>query len=110
MDTLLVKHRWQDGQMAPLMLLDSASLYYRAFYGVPQTMTAPDGTPVNAVKGLLDMIARLARARHPARLIACMDASWRPAFRVAALPSYKTHRANPDGSEKVPDALNVQLP
>jgi 5'-3' exonuclease len=96
--------------MGTIMLLDAASMYFRAFYGVPETMTAPDGTPVNAVKGLLDMIARLVRARHPTRLIACMDASWRPAFRVAALPSYKTHRANPDGSEQVPDALNVQLP
>jgi len=85
-------------------------MYFRAFYGVPETTTAPDGTPVNAVRGFLDMIARLVRARHPARLIACMDASWRPAFRVAALPSYKAHRANPDGSEKVPDALTVQLP
>jgi 5'-3' exonuclease len=92
------------------MLLDSASMYFRAFYGVPETMTAPDGTPVNAVKGLLDMITRLLRARHPTRLIACMDASWRPAFRVAALPSYKAHRANPDGSEQVPDGLTVQLP
>jgi 5'-3' exonuclease len=93
-----------------IMLLDAASMYFRAFYGVPETTTAPDGTPVNAVRGFLDMIARLVRGRHPAQLIACMDASWRPAFRVAALPSYKTHRANPDGSEKVPDALNVQLP
>jgi 5'-3' exonuclease len=96
--------------MATTMLLDSASMYFRAFYGVPDTMTAPDGTPVNAVKGLLDMITRLLRARHPTRLIACMDASWRPAFRVAALPSYKAHRANPDGSEQVPDRLTVQLP
>jgi 5'-3' exonuclease len=96
--------------MGTTMLLDSASMYFRAFYGVPETMTAPDGTPVNAVKGLLDMITRLLRARHPTRLIACMDASWRPAFRVAALPSYKAHRANPDGSEQVPAALNVQLP
>jgi 5'-3' exonuclease len=96
--------------MGTTMLLDSASMYFRAFYGVPETMTAPDGTPVNAVKGLLDMITRLLRARHPTRLIACMDASWRPAFRVAALPSYKAHRANPDGSEQVPDGLTVQLP
>src|SRR5260370_11375481 len=96
--------------MGTIMLLDAASMYFRAFYGVPETMTAADGTPVNAVKGLLDMIARLVRARHPARLIACMDASCRPALRVAALPSYKTHRAIPDGSEQVPDALNVQLP
>ena len=97
--------------MAPLMLLDTASLYFRAYYGIPpESMTAPDGTPVNAVRGLLDMIARLVRARHPDSLIACMDASWRPAFRVAAIPSYKEHRANPDGSEQVPDALNAQIP
>jgi 5'-3' exonuclease len=93
------------------MLLDSASLYFRAFYGIPQdSMLAPDGTPVNAVRGLLDMIARLVRSRHPGRLIACMDADWRPKFRVAAIPSYKEHRANPDGSEQVPDALNTQIP
>jgi 5'-3' exonuclease len=96
--------------MGTTMLLDAASMYFRAFYGVPETMTAPDGTPVNAVKGLLDMISRLLRARHPTRLVACMDASWRPAFRVAALPSYKSHRANPDGSEQIPDGLIVQLP
>ena len=93
-----------------LMLLDSASLYYRAFYGVPETMTAPDGTPVNAVRGLLDMMSRLIRARTPSRLIACMDADWRPAFRTAALPSYKAHRANPDGTEQAPDTLTAQIP
>ena len=97
--------------MGPLMLLDSASLYYRAFYGIPEnSMTAPDGTPVNAVRGLLDMIARLIRARRPGRLVACMDADWRPAFRVAAIPSYKAHRANPDGTEQAPDALTPQIP
>jgi len=92
------------------MLLDTASLYFRAFYGVKDATTAPDGTPVNAVRGLLDMIARLIRARHPGALVACMDAGWRPAFRVAAIGSYKRHRANPDGSEQMPDALAVQLP
>src|SRR5260370_13033887 len=97
--------------MAPLMLLDSAALYFRADFGLPpESMTSPDGKPVNAVRGLLDMIARLVRARHPASLVACMDASWRPAFRVAAIPYYKEHRAKPDGSEQVPDALNAQIP
>ncbi len=97
--------------MGPLLLLDSASLYYRAYYGIPpDSMTAPDGTPVNAVRGLLDMIARLVRARLPGRLIACMDADWRPAFRVAAIGSYKEHRANPDGTEQAPDALTAQIP
>jgi 5'-3' exonuclease len=97
--------------MGPLLLLDSASLYYRAYYGIPpDSMTAPDGTPVNAVRGLLDMIARLVRARRPTRLVACMDADWRPAFRVAAIGSYKEHRANPDGTEQAPDALTAQIP
>jgi 5'-3' exonuclease len=93
-----------------LMLLDTASLYYRAFYGVPETMTAPDGTPVNAVRGLLDMMSRLIRARTPGRLVACMDADWRPTFRTDAIPSYKAHRANPDGTEEAPDSLTAQIP
>ena len=67
------------------MLLDTPSLYFRAFYGVPESITAPDGTPVNAVRGLLDMIARLVRDRSPHSLVACMDADWRPRFRVDAL-------------------------
>jgi 5'-3' exonuclease len=93
-----------------LMLLDTASLYYRAFYGMPDTVTAPDGTPVNAVRGLLDTIGRLVRDRGPSRLVACLDADWRPAFRVAAIPSYKAHRAEPDGTEQTPPALAVQIP
>jgi 5'-3' exonuclease len=93
-----------------LMLLDSASLYFRAFYGVPETVVAPDGTPVNAVRGLIDMIAMLVGKYHPDRLVACMDADWRPAFRVAAVPSYKAHRVAPAGGEEVPDTLSPQVP
>ena len=48
-----------------LMLLDSASLYFRAYYGVPDSIKAPDGTPVNAVRGFLDMIAQLVTDRRP---------------------------------------------
>ena len=97
--------------MGSLMLLDSASLYFRAFFGVPDTVRAPDGTPVNAVRGLLDMITRLVRARRPARLVACWDEDWRPAFRVAAVPSYKAHRLAADGtSEQTPPELAVQIP
>jgi 5'-3' exonuclease len=95
-----------------LMLLDTASLYFRAYYGVPDSITAPDGTPVNAVRGLLDFIAHLITVRSPDRLVACLDADWRPAFRVALLPSYKAHRlANPaTGAENVPAALEAQVP
>ena len=92
------------------MLLDTASLYYRAFYGMPETVTSPDGTPVNAIRGLLDAIARLVRDHSPQRLVACLDASWRPDFRVAAIPSYKAHRAEPDGTEQAPEGLVIQIP
>src|SRR5665648_1270526 len=95
---------------APLLLLDTASLYFRAFYGVPESVRAADGTPVNAVRGLLDMVARLVTARRPARLVACWDDDWRPAFRVAAIPSYKAHRVAADGGEDVPAALVGQVP
>jgi 5'-3' exonuclease len=94
------------------MLLDAASLYFRAFYGVPESMTAPDGTPVNAVRGLLDFIARLVTVRKPERLIACLDEDWRPAFRVAVVPSYKAHRLlnAARNIEDIPSALVVQVP
>jgi 5'-3' exonuclease len=99
------------------MLLDSASLYFRAFYGVPESITAPDGTPVNAVRGFCDMVSRLLTDRRPGRLVACLDLDWRPAFRVAALPSYKAHRVagGPDTApagipEVVPDTLAPQVP
>jgi 5'-3' exonuclease len=108
--TLQPGRGWQDGGVGSLMLLDTASLYFRAFYGVPDTVRAPDGTPVNAVRGLLDMIARLVRARQPARLVACLDADWRPAFRVAAIPSYKAHRLAEEGREQTPPALDAQVP
>jgi 5'-3' exonuclease len=94
------------------MLLDAASLYFRSFHGVPDTVTAPDGSPVNAVRGFLDTIAYLVNLRRPERLVACWDEDWRPAFRVAAIPSYKSHRvANPaTGAEVVPDGLVPQIP
>nr|WP_285624360.1 5'-3' exonuclease [Kineosporia sp. NBRC 101677] len=95
-----------------LMLLDAASLYFRSFHGVPDSFTAPDGTVVNAVRGFLDSVAYLVTLRGPQRVVACWDNDWRPAFRVAAIPSYKAHRvANPrTNTEEVPDLLVPQVP
>jgi 5'-3' exonuclease len=98
-----------------LMLLDTASLYFRAFYGLPDSIRRADGTPVNAVRGLLDMIARLTTDYGATHLIACWDDDWRPQWRVDLLPTYKSHRVMeamtdaPD-VEVVPDALEAQLP
>jgi 5'-3' exonuclease len=91
------------------MLLDTPSLYFRAFFGVPDSIRAPDGTPVNAVRGLLDFIARLVTDRSPTHLVAAMDADWRPDFRVAAIPSYKAHRVATGDQEQVPDPLVPQV-
>ncbi len=99
------------------MLLDAASLYFRAYYGVPESITAPDGTPVNAVRGFTDMVSRLVSERRPSRLVACLDLDWRPAFRVDALPTYKAHRVPGEPAtapagvpEEVPDTLAPQVP
>jgi 5'-3' exonuclease len=97
------------------MLLDTASLYFRAFYGVPDTVRSADGTPVNAVRGLLDIIAKLVTTYEPTHLVACWDDDWRPQWRVDLIPSYKAHRvvevvaAGPD-VEEVPDPLETQVP
>ena len=93
-----------------LQLVDAAGLYFRAFYAVPESITGPDGRPVNAIRGFLDMSAMLIERRRPSRWIACLDLDWRPAFRVALVPSYKAHRAARDGSEDIPPALLPQIP
>lgn len=101
--------------MSRLMLLDTASLYFRAFYGVPDSVKAPNGQPVNAVRGLLDIIAKLVATYEPTHLVACWDDDWRPEWRVQLIPSYKTHRVvtevetGPD-VEEVPDPLEAQIP
>ena len=97
------------------MLLDTASMYFRAFYGVPDSFKAPDGTPVNAVRGLLDFISRLVADYRPTHLVCCWDNDWRPQWRVDLIPSYKAHRVEyvvqgaPD-VEEVPDPLEAQVP
>ena len=118
-----------------LQLLDLAGIYFRAFFAVPTSMTSPDGRPVNAVRGSLDILARVITDARPTRVIACLDLDWRPAWRVELIPTYKTHRvldpqsargpaasAEPAGAphsgtpgqsadiEVVPDELSPQVP
>ena len=99
-------------QTQRLMLLDSASLYFRAFYGVPDQRRSLDEPPTNAVRGFLDMVATLVSTHRPTHLVACWDNDWRPAFRVNAIPTYKSHRLV-EGSEVVeesPEDLTPQVP
>ena len=95
-----------------LMLLDSASLYFRAFFGVPDQRSDPSQPPTNAIRGFLDMIASLIGTHRPTHFVACWDNDWRPAFRVDAIPTYKAHRLV-DGSvvqEESPEDLTPQVP
>src|SRR5690349_5023869 len=111
--------RWhvvpEDLMTAPVLLLDGASMWFRSFFGVPSSITAPDGRPVNAVRGFLDAVATVITRERPRRLVVCRDDDWRPQWRVELIPSYKAHRVaeeEPAGHpdiEEVPDDLTPQV-
>jgi 5'-3' exonuclease len=112
---------------APVLLLDGASMWFRSYFGVPSSITAPDGRPVNAVRGFLDTMSTLIARERPSRLVVCLDLDWRPAWRVELIPSYKAHRVvveegveeGSEGSplvessegdvEEIPDDLSPQV-
>ncbi len=94
-----------------LMLLDSASLWYRAYFGMPDTLVNDDGQPVHAIRGFLDMSARLIAQYKPDRIVACLDGDWRPSWRVELFPEYKANRLVEEGEEELePETLTPQIP
>ena len=93
------------------MLLDSASLWYRAYYGMPDTLLSPTGMPVNAIRGYLDMTARLISMYSPNRIVACIEGDWRPSWRVDLFPAYKANRLEDESEEEEePETLTPQIP
>ncbi|HKW78143.1 MAG TPA: 5'-3' exonuclease [Candidatus Limnocylindria bacterium] len=92
----------------PTLLIDASSLAYRAYHAMPP-VHAPDGTLVNAVVGFLNYLGRLIADRRPGRLVVAMEfgSDWRPEFRVALLPEYKSHRVADEDSP--PDEVAPQL-
>ena len=92
-----------------LMLIDSASLWYRAYYGMPE-LFSPTGEPVNAVRGFIDMTARLIAQYRPSSLALCLDGDWRPSWRVELFREYKANRLDEEGDEEEPDLLTPQVP
>jgi 5'-3' exonuclease len=95
----------------PLLAVDAPSLYFRAFHGIPENAArTAAGEPVNAIRGFMDMLAQLIRTRRPDRVVCALDASWRPQWRVALVPSYKRHRVLHGDVEDVPKALEKQIP
>jgi 5'-3' exonuclease len=92
-----------------LMLIDAASLWYRAYYGLPSSIKAPDGRRAGAVRGFFDGLAVLARRFSPTGMVCCLEGNWRPEWRVDLMPGYKSDRALPDGSEDTPEGLDDQV-
>jgi 5'-3' exonuclease len=93
------------------LLVDAASLIYRALYSTPDTVRAPDGTPINAAHGFLGMLARLISDHDPDFLCCADDEDWRPEWRVELVDTYKTHRAEPGSAqEEAEGRLAPQLP
>ncbi len=93
-----------------LMLLDSASLWYRAYFGMPDTLVSPSGLQVNAIRGYLDMTSKLINLYKPNRIVACLEGDWRPSWRVELFPDYKMNRLDESGEEEEPDTLSPQIP
>ncbi|WP_198586804.1 5'-3' exonuclease [Glycomyces xiaoerkulensis] len=92
-----------------LMLIDAASLWYRAYYGLPSSIKSPAGVRSGAVRGFFDGLAVLSRRYSPTGMVCCLEGDWRPGWRTALLPEYKSARALPDGSEDTPEGLDEQV-
>lgn len=98
------------------LYFDTATLYYRAFFAVPESIVAPDGTPSGAVRGFLDMVSAIVKQFPAKRVVFAWDDDWRPQWRVDLVPSYKLHRVDEEvsdqpeaGLEVIPDTLSPQI-
>lgn len=59
---------------------------------MPDSLRSPSGVPVNAIRGFIDSVARLASTYKPAQIVACLDGDWRPSWRTELVPEYKAAR------------------
>ena len=56
-----------------IVMLDGYSLMYRAFHALQTPMTAPDGTPTNAVHGFIMMLLKVLDEEKPAGIAVAFD-------------------------------------
>jgi 5'-3' exonuclease len=93
------------------LLIDAASLIYRALFSTPDSITAPDGTQINAAHGFLGMLARLITDHDPGYICCAADDDWRPQWRVDLIEGYKSARAEVGSAqEAAEDLLAPQMP
>jgi DNA polymerase-1 len=86
---------------SPLLVVDAPSLLYRAFYGLPKSITGADGRPINALLGFANQVLWAIERHRPRAVVLCSGAE-AAAYRAASLPSYHADRP------PVPDELAPQ--
>ncbi|WP_165061529.1 DNA polymerase I [Adlercreutzia sp. ZJ154] len=84
-------------------VIDGNSLMHRAYHAIQTPMSAPDGTPTNAIFGFMQMFCKFIESATPDAVICAFDAG-KPEFRMQELPTYKAQRPHMD------DELRVQFP
>ena len=85
-----------------VMVIDSFSLIYKAFYGVRPMKTA-NGIPTNAIYGFVNMILKLIQEHQPEYLFAAFDMG-KANIRLDQYEDYKA------GRETMPEDLVPQIP
>ncbi len=73
-----------------LLLIDGSGFIFRAYHALPP-LTSPDGTPVGAVVGFMNMLTKLMESSQHTHAAVIFDAS-RITFRNRIYPEYKSHR------------------
>ncbi|MDE0212666.1 MAG: DNA polymerase I, partial [Deltaproteobacteria bacterium] len=91
------------GAKSRILLLDSYSLAFRAFFALPETLVTSSGQVTNAVFGFTSMLFKLESEERPDAVIACMDKG-EPQFRLDQYPAYKA------GRDETPQTLRGQFP
>ena len=88
---------------APLLVVDTPSMLFRAFYALPSKIVGPDGRPVNALLGTANLILREVETHRPRAVALCFgpDAA---SYRTELYPAYHAQR-----EEEMPDALAPQF-
>lgn len=82
---------------SPLLVVDTPSMLFRAFYALPDSIKGPDGNPVNALLGAANLILREVEEHRPRAVVLCFgpDAA---SYRTELFPSYHAERIEmPDG-------------
>ena len=85
----------------PLLVTDAPHLLYRAFYALPDSITGPDGQPVNALLGSVNQTLWCIERWKPRAVVFCFGQESAD-YRVEAYPAY--HAARPP----MPEALAAQ--